>query len=231
MPVEIVAALVGLGGVFVGAAVTWYVAVWAARGSYNIEEARASRAVIAEALSAGDELFVSHAATLEHIQVFIIEQRRRAQAGEPYETNYIRPQDLLTRVADSTARWRSALSSMYLRLGEEMSATMREFDHARAEFVDHLNQGRLEQAGAVLEDGMQKALRRMKLAADVEGSRINLVIAEQFEPRRSRRRARRVLTERRDAAVARLSEPSGPTDAPLQASTQFGSASDEPKSG
>ncbi len=225
---EIVAALVGLGGVFVGAAVTWYVAVWAARGTYNIEETRASRLVIAEALSAGDELFVAHAATLEHIRVFIMEQRRRSQAGEPYETNYIRPPDLLTRVTESTARWRAALSSMYLRLGQELSTAMREFDQARAEFVSHLNEGRLEQAGAVQQGGMQEALRRMKLAADVEGCRINLVIVEQFEPRRSRKRARRLLAKRLEAAVARLSEPSGPSDAPLQTSTQIDGAPDEP---
>lgn len=218
---EIIVALVGIGGAFLGAAATRSLAIWSARGTYNIEETRAARTVITEVLSAGDELYITHGAALDHVRAFIAVQHRKSQAGEPYETYYARAPELMDRIQSSTERWRKALSSAHLRLGQELSAAMGDFDRARALFVDHLNANQLDQASAVLDGALENTLRKMKLAADVEGCRINLVIIQQLEPVHVRWRSRRALKARLNAAIARLSEPSGPTGTPLQASAQI----------
>lgn len=198
---DIAPAFVGLTGVLLGSAASWAASARVQRTQFNVTRIEASTQFITSALRSADFLYLVYGIDADRFKQFV-DAARSELAKNPAKkisSRYIRDDRLRQRFDEVTEEWRTALTGRYLVVPDPIATELSEFDKVRARATEYSNQSDGLRYIKVVEVEMPVALKRLKLAANIELARMNLVLEHSMRVGivsfRDRRAARKAYTD------------------------------------
>lgn len=179
---EIVAPLLGLAGVLVGASIQWVAATHNVRTQYNVQATNETKAYLVRALKAADLLRLVHGLVLEQFAKAARDAVANAGDPQPPVVNFTYTIDsaLQKRLDEATAEWRSVITMRYLMAPEPVSDDLRKLDEARGRLTELTLSANLPAARAFLKGDFDDQLKQLKLGVSVAGARMNVMLARSF---------------------------------------------------